>query len=175
MEVIRIKKILARNRPIGIYLHCVRTLLWFIPTMSTLPYTQGATGKYCRPRGPWPKVYLTLSTKVLVGTITQTNIHIEFTNFKPSCVIPVFLARASKLRMQLNIWWAQRRSKHGSKSNLEFRIQIKYEHDIRPKCVTGFWWNASLRPFASKSDATTASSRRDRYLVTLWPLFWIFV
>ena len=36
MEVIRIKKILARNWPIGICLHCVRTLSWFVPTMSTL-------------------------------------------------------------------------------------------------------------------------------------------
>ena len=36
MEVIRIKKILARNLPIGICLHCVRTLSWFVPTMSTL-------------------------------------------------------------------------------------------------------------------------------------------
>ena len=36
MEVIRIKKILAQNLPIGICLHCVRTLSWFIPTMSTL-------------------------------------------------------------------------------------------------------------------------------------------
>ena len=38
MEVIRIKKILARNWPIGICLHCVRTLSWFVPTMSTLTY-----------------------------------------------------------------------------------------------------------------------------------------
>ena len=38
MEVIRIKKILARNWPIGICLHCIRTLLWFVPTMSTLIY-----------------------------------------------------------------------------------------------------------------------------------------
>ena len=36
MEVIRIQKILARNWPIGICLHCVRTLSWFVPTMSTL-------------------------------------------------------------------------------------------------------------------------------------------
>ena len=36
MEVICIKKILAWNWPIGICLHCVRTLLWFVPTMSTL-------------------------------------------------------------------------------------------------------------------------------------------
>ena len=30
------QKVLAWNRPIGIYLHCVRTLLWFLLTMSTL-------------------------------------------------------------------------------------------------------------------------------------------
>ena len=36
MEVIRIKEILAQNWSIGICLHCVRTLLWFVPTMSTL-------------------------------------------------------------------------------------------------------------------------------------------
>ena len=29
-------KILVRNWPIGICLQCVRTLLWFVPTMSTL-------------------------------------------------------------------------------------------------------------------------------------------
>ena len=40
MEVIRIKKILARNWPIGICLHCVRTLSWFVPTMSTLTFNQ---------------------------------------------------------------------------------------------------------------------------------------
>ena len=34
--VIRIRKILARNWPIAICLHCVRTLLWFVLTMSTL-------------------------------------------------------------------------------------------------------------------------------------------
>ena len=38
MEVICIKKILVRNWPIGICLHCVRTLSWFVPTMSTLKY-----------------------------------------------------------------------------------------------------------------------------------------
>ena len=36
MEVIRIKKILVWNWPIGICLHCVRTLSWFVLTMSTL-------------------------------------------------------------------------------------------------------------------------------------------
>ena len=36
MEVICIKKILVRNWPIGICIHCVRTLSWFVPTMSTL-------------------------------------------------------------------------------------------------------------------------------------------
>ena len=39
MEVIRIKKILAQNLPIGICLHWVRTLSWFVPTMSTLTST----------------------------------------------------------------------------------------------------------------------------------------
>ena len=51
MEVIRIKKILVRNWPIGICLHCVRTLSWFIPTMSTLPVV------CCANKGLWSFMY----------------------------------------------------------------------------------------------------------------------
>ena len=38
MEVVRIKKILAQNWPIGICLHCVRRSSWIVPTTSTLLY-----------------------------------------------------------------------------------------------------------------------------------------
>ena len=38
VEVIHVKKILARNWPIGISLHCVKTLSWFVPTLSNLTY-----------------------------------------------------------------------------------------------------------------------------------------
>ena len=54
MKVIRIKNILAQNWPIGIFHHCVRTLSWFVPTMSTLLYipTVILEGNCCDTRQP---------------------------------------------------------------------------------------------------------------------------
>ena len=53
MEVVSIKKILARNWPIGICLHCVRRSSWIVPTMSTLTQTAGyKKSKYSLPCCP---------------------------------------------------------------------------------------------------------------------------
>ena len=43
MEVVCIKKLLPPNWPIGMCLHCVKSLLWFVPTMSTLTYIDPGT------------------------------------------------------------------------------------------------------------------------------------
>ena len=94
MEVIRIKKILARNWPIGICLHCVRTLLWFVSTMSTLTFstlhlknTAHNTVQFCSLQNRNWKLNLK-EWKLMNCTYKFINLDVENPNLRQKAFIP---------------------------------------------------------------------------------------